>query len=91
MQSFKREGKIGFIPADEDTMKAENKLRNLLQSLKISQKKKKFDSYQFGTYGIGGFIDDHLDTYGSPDTPMEDVLDFDSGTLRFLECENFEA
>ena len=65
-------------------MKAENKLRNLLQSLKISQKKKKFDSYQFGTYGIGGFIDDHLDTYGSPDTPMEDVLDFDSGTLRFF-------
>ena len=32
-----------------------------------------------GTYGIGGFIHEHLDTYGSQDNPMEDILDMNNG------------
>ena len=68
------------MSSDAQTQKAENKLINLLQSLNIHSKGKTFDSYQFGTYGIGGFIDDHFDTYGTPDSPMEDVLDLVSGT-----------
>ena len=35
-----------------------------------------------GTYGIGGFIHEHLDTYGSQDNPMEDILDMNNGTCN---------
>ena len=79
IQSFKREGKIGFLSSDQDSQKAEVQLSNLLKSLHITSPGSKFDSYQFGTYGIGGFIDNHLDTYGTPDSPMEDILDLKSG------------
>ena len=79
IQSFKREGKIGFLSRDKDSQKAEVQLSNLLKSLQITTPGNNYDSYQFGTYGIGGFIDNHLDTYGTPDSPMEDILDLKSG------------
>ena len=84
IQSFKREGKIGFLSSDQDSQKAEVQLSNLLKSLQITSPGSKFDSYQFGTYGIGGFIDNHLDTYGTPDSPMEDILDLKSGLYCFF-------
>jgi hypothetical protein len=31
------------------------------------------------TYGVGGDISLHLDTYGKPDQPHEELIDFDSG------------
>ena len=84
IQSFKREGKIGFLSGDKDSQKAEVQLSNLLKSLQVTTPGNNYDSYQFGTYGIGGFIDNHLDTYGTPDSPMEDILDLKSGLYCFF-------
>ena len=84
IQSFKREGKIGFLSGDKDSQKAQVQLSNLLRSLQITTLGNNYDSYQFGTYGIGGFIDNHLDTYGTPDSPMEDILDLKSGLYYFF-------
>ena len=83
LQSFKREGKIGFVPDSEFTEKSEQKLKKTFKF--VTQRnldKNSYDSYQFGTYGIGGFIDEHLDTYGKPDDPMESILDFQSEEVR---------
>ena len=84
IQSFKREGKIGFLSGDKDSQKAEVQLSNLLKTLQITTPGNNYDSYQFGTYGIGGFIDNHLDTYGTPDSPMENILDLKSGLYCFF-------
>ena len=84
IQSFKREGKIGFLSGDKDSQKAEVQLSKLLKTLQITTPGNNYDSYQFGTYGIGGFIDNHLDTYGTPDSPMENILDLKSGLYCFF-------
>lgn len=77
---FRREGKIGFYPHSKFTFDSETKLRKLLQNvLRISFQQTEFEDYQGGTYGIGGFIHEHLDTYGSQDNPMEDILDMNNG------------
>ena len=75
---FKREGQIGFFPPDLQTKKSETKLKYLYKSIQV-QNQKNFEPYQAGIYGIGGFISEHLDTYGTPDSPLETNLDFNSG------------
>ena len=83
LQSFKREGKIGFVLDSEFTEKSDRKLKKILKFVtKRNLDTNSCDSYQFGTYGIGGFIDEHLDTYGKPSDPMESILDFQSEEVR---------
>ncbi len=41
--------------------------------------------YQFGTYGVGGYIEEHSDCYGFPDLPMEITLDFKSGNSNIFQ------
>ncbi len=38
------------------------------------------ENFQMATYGIGGNIGLHFDTYGKPDQPHEDFIDFATGT-----------
>ena len=42
------------------------------------------ESFQMATYGIGGDIGLHFDTYGKPDNPEENFLDFESGEYFVL-------
>jgi hypothetical protein len=86
--SFAREGKIGYIDTEDlnTTVKAaDEKLENLFKSIFKKNINIKCstcsESYQFGTYGIGGFIDTHSDCYGTADVPMEDILDLKSGKI----------
>ena len=37
------------------------------------------ENFQMATYGVGGDISLHLDTYGKPEQPQEEPIDFDSG------------
>jgi hypothetical protein len=46
------------------------------------------DTFQLGTYGVGGSIDDHLDTYGKPDEPQEMSIDFDTGKTMIFSKLN---
>jgi hypothetical protein len=38
------------------------------------------ENFQMATYGIGGDIGLHFDTYGKPNKPHEDFIDFETGT-----------
>ena len=37
------------------------------------------ENFQMATYGVGGDISLHLDTYGKPEQPQEELIDFHSG------------
>ena len=83
---FKREGKIAFIKHDDLLVpKSEAKLFNLLQELFQNDlyisSPPNFEHYQASTYGIGGSVEDHLDSYGK-DIPMEDLLDMSLEDVR---------
>ena len=85
MLDFKREGKIGFFPETITTKKSEKKLKHILHLIyNYSMIGDSFENYQAGTYGIGGFIDEHLDTYGTPTGVMEDILDLSNGNNSFV-------
>ena len=38
------------------------------------------ENFQMATYGIGGDIGLHFDTYGKPDQPHEAFIDFETGS-----------
>ena len=83
---FKREGKIAFIKHDDVLVpKSEAKLFNLLQELFQNDlyisSPPSFEHYQASTYGIGGSVEEHLDSYGK-DIPMEDLLDMSLEDVR---------
>ena len=37
------------------------------------------ENFQLSTYGVGGDVKVHVDTYGKPDRPYEDHVNFDTG------------
>ena len=86
--SYKREGAIGFVPNHDSPYAVQNEkyLKTLLEVVDMLPMKNvlHFETYQFGIYGIGGFIEDHLDTYGKVDSPMEKILGDLSGKSRNL-------
>lgn len=39
------------------------------------------ENFQLSTYGVGGDVKNHVDTYGKPDDPYENFVRFDTGEL----------
>ena len=43
------------------------------------------ENFQLSTYGIGGDVQVHVDTYGKPELPQENYVDFEAGVTGFRQ------
>ena len=43
------------------------------------------ENFQLSTYGVGGDVRVHVDTYGKPELPQESFVDFETGLNGFRQ------